>query len=280
METTGFDVFDVHHHVGDARAFLGDLLDEADGVVAPEEAAAAEMAARLRIMDEGGVRQAAVIVSHGYERPNGVADTRRVNDGIAAYRAARPDRFPVAIGVVEPLHGRASFAELQRCRDELALDGISFHARFQGTSMDGPWVGRYLERIVELGLVPLLHAVVENVDEALWKTVRLARSWPETPMLVLDVFSTFEGTKECSFAAELASNLLFDTTDCTSVDFVETFVRRFGAERVLFGTDLYSPPLGKDHISPVKDRLASGPLTTRDKELILGGNARRLFGVS
>ena len=68
-----FDVFDVHHHVGRAFDALGGDID------AGESAAALELEIRLRIMDEGGVRQAMVIPGHGYLRPDGMADTQRVN---------------------------------------------------------------------------------------------------------------------------------------------------------------------------------------------------------
>ncbi|TFG93330.1 MAG: hypothetical protein E4H11_08380 [Myxococcales bacterium] len=139
----GFDVFDCHHHVGEASGFMGGLAGRAP------EAAETELEARLAIMDRGGVRQAAVLPGHGYERPQGVADTQRANDRIAEYRDRRPDRFPVAIGIVEPLHSSHSLAEIERCARELSLVGLSFHARFQGVSMDDARIRHYVERMGE-----------------------------------------------------------------------------------------------------------------------------------
>lgn len=272
----GFDIFDCHHHVGDVTAFLGDYLGDDTG--GPADATAIEMKRRIDIMDSGGVRQAAVIPGHGYERPNGIADTRAVNTAIAAYRDEQPDRFPVAIGIAEPLYGEASLPELERCRNELRLDGISFHTRFQGASMDSPWILRYVGRMVELGLVPVLHAMTESPDEALWKCAAVARTYPGTPMLVLDGFSTFEGTKECSDVAEMCPNLLFDTSLSYNFDFIEAFANRFGSHRVVFGTDLYSPPLGR-RISHLVPQILESSLTDEDKAAVLGGNARRLFGL-
>jgi predicted TIM-barrel fold metal-dependent hydrolase len=271
-----FQIFDCHHHVGDVKAFMADALpyDAPSG----EDALAREMAERVRIMDEGGVRQAAVIPGHGYPRPNGLADTRAVNDRIAAYRDAKPDRFPVAIGIVEPLYEELSLPELDRCKGALGLAGISFHTRFQGSSMDNPWILRYVERMGELGLVPVLHAMTESPDEALWKVAGVARAFPDLPMLVLDAFSTFEGTKECSEIAERCPRLLFDTSLAYNFDFIEVFARRFGAERVVFGTDLYSPPLGR-RISHLIPQILESGLSDDEKALVLGGNARRLFGI-
>jgi predicted TIM-barrel fold metal-dependent hydrolase len=267
-----FDVFDCHHHVGDASAVMGDVLPGA------QSDAAREMEARLEIMDRGDVRQAAVIPGHGYERPHGAADTRRINDGIAAYRDRNPARFPVAIGIVEPQHGAESLGELERCARSLRLAGISFHARFQGVSMDTPWIRRYVARMGELGLVPVLHALGESTDEALWKVASLARGFPALEMLVLDAFAGFETTKECFEVAQLCPNLLFDTSLAYNFDAIEGFARRFGAGRVVFGTDLYSPPIGR-RISHLLPQILESSLSDAEKAAILGANARRLFGV-
>ena len=171
-----FDIFDCHHHVGDVRAFMP--LTGDDDAPTEGDALAAERAERVRIMDDGGVHQAAVIAGHAYPRTNGIADTRVVNDRMAAYRDAQPDRFPVAIGLVEPIFEAACLPELDRCANELGLAGISFHTRFQGVSMDSPWVARYVGHIGELGMVPVLHAMTESADEALWKTAEVATRVP------------------------------------------------------------------------------------------------------
>lgn len=269
-------IFDCHHHVGDVRSFMP-LTGDAD---APTDGAAlaAERAARIAIMDADGVAQALVIPGHAYPRHRGLADTVEVNDRIAAYRDAQPDRFPVAIGVVEPTFEEHGLPELDRCAHELGLVGISFHARFQGVSMDSPWVLRYVERIGEIGLVPVLHALTESSDEALWKTAAVARAFPDLAMLVLDAFASFEGTREAFTVAERCPNLVFDTSLAYNFDGLEHFARSFGADRVAFGTDLYSPPLGR-RISHLIPQIRASSLSATDQALVLGGTARRLFGI-
>jgi predicted TIM-barrel fold metal-dependent hydrolase len=229
-------------------------------------------------MDEGGVRQALVIPGHGYLRPNGIADTRAVNDEIAAYRDATPARFPVACGIVEPSDGAASFGEIDRVTDELGLVALSFHTRFQGVSMDSQWILRYLERMGERGLVPIMHAMDDTPEEALWKLASIARSLPDLTELALDAFGGFEATRQCFFVADVAPNVVWDTSLSDHFDFIEDVARRFGADRVVFGTDLYSHPVGR-RISHLIPQVVASSLPDDDKAAILGGTARRLFGV-
>ena len=273
--TQAFPVLDVHHHVGSAFRALGGAVDE---VADAADAGATELASRLEIMDRGGVEQAIVIPGHGYLRPRGIADTRAENDAIAAYRDRTPHRFPAAVGIVEPRDGDASFAELDRCRHELGLAGISFHTRFQGVSLDSRWIRSYCERMAELGLVPVIHAMGDTPEEALWKLADLARWLGDTPVLALDAFSGYEPTRECFFVAEVAPNVVFDTSLSYNFDFIEDFAGRFGAHRVVFGTDLYSPPVGR-RISHLLDQIVASALSDDDKAAVLAGNARRLFGL-
>jgi predicted TIM-barrel fold metal-dependent hydrolase len=271
-----FDVFDVHHHVGRAFDALGGEIEAGDD--RSSEFAAIELADRLRIMDDGGVRQAMVIPGHGYLRPRGLADTRAVNDEIAAYRDRTPERFPVACGIVEPRDGSAAFAEIDRVADELGLVALSFHTRFQGVSLDSRWILRYLERMGERGLVPVIHAMDDTPEEALWKLASLAREVPDLTMLALDAFSGFEATRQCFFVADVAPNVVFDTSLSYNFDFIEDFAVRFGAERVVFGTDLYSHPVGR-RISHLLPQIEASGLSGADKAAVLGGTARRLLGV-
>jgi len=276
-----YRILDVHHHVGSAFLALGGEIDASTSAVASstkKTPAELELASRLEIMDGAGVDQAIVIPGHGYLRPRGLPDTMAENDLIARYRDRLPTRFPAAVGIVEPAYGDACFAELERCKRELGLAGISFHTRFQGVSLDSRFILAYVKKMAELGLVPVVHAMNETPEEALWKLAVLARSIPETPVLALDAFGSFEATRECFFIAEVAPNICFDTSLSYNFDFIEDFARAFGAERVVFGTDLYSHPVGR-RISHLLPQIKASALTREQKTAILSGNARRLFGV-
>jgi predicted TIM-barrel fold metal-dependent hydrolase len=79
-----------------------------------------------------------------------------------------------------------------------------------------------------------------------------------------------------SSLAEIVPNVVFDTSLSYSFDFIEDFAVRFGAERVVFGTDLYSWPVGR-RISHLLPQIVASDLRQEDKAAILGGNARRLL---
>jgi predicted TIM-barrel fold metal-dependent hydrolase len=130
----------------------------------------------------------------------------------------------------------------------------------------------------EVGLVPILHAMDDTPEESLWKLASVAREHPDLTIVALDAFSSFEATRQCFHVAELAPNVVFDTSLSYNFDFIEDFARRFGAERVVFGTDLYSYPVGK-RISHLLPQIIQSALPDVDKAAILGGTARRLLQV-
>ena len=99
------EIFDIHHHLG---ALTGGSLQE--GVGWQDR----DYANRVRIMEANGVTHAAILAATGYIQADGIKDTMRANDVVAAYRTRDPERFPVACGTVEPLHGSRSLGELDR----------------------------------------------------------------------------------------------------------------------------------------------------------------------
>lgn len=261
-------VIDAHNHVrAPEKANTSDVrrIDEA------------EMDDRLRCLAERGVDQAVIIAEHGYLRPHGIRDTREMNDCIANYCHTAPEKFPWGIGVVEPLYGDVGLAELERCRSELGLSGISFHTRFQGVSLEHPWVLRYLERMGDVGLVPFLHSVGESTEESLWKVDALAKELPDLTMVVLDAFSTFDQSSFLRHVADRRGNLVFDTAlAADGFDSAADIAREFGAERILYGSDLYSWSSGR-HLPDVLSQILTSDLDHLDKAKILGGNAKRIL---
>jgi predicted TIM-barrel fold metal-dependent hydrolase len=269
-------VIDAHTHyggLGDTGIGLGQATTESAAIDA-------DIAKRLATLDARGVAEAVIIGGHGYLRAEGLGDTRRVNDGLAAYRDRAPERIPAAIGIVEPLYGPRGLPELERCKQELGLRGISFHTRFQGVSIDSPWVRRYLERMGELGLVPFVHAVGESASEALWKIDGLAADLPDLPMVVLDAFSTFEQSAFVLRVAERRPNLVFDTALAHGWAFPAQVVAELGSTRVVYGSDLYSASGTVLDMYHVLDALVGSGLPPADIQRMVAGNIRSVLGLA
>lgn len=128
-------------------------------------------------------------------------------------------------------------------------------------------------------LVPFVHAMPEVTDEAPWRIAALARDFPDIRMVVLDAFATYEQTQRVMFLADRAPNLLFDTSLMCTFDTVLPFVRRFGAERLVYGSDLYSHPLGYRRTHGI-GQIIEADLSEEERTLIFSGNIRRLLGLA
>jgi hypothetical protein len=102
-------------------------------------------------MQANGVTMSAILAATGYIQADGIKDTMRSNDTVAAYRKRDTKRFPVASGTVEPLHGARSLDELERMKHELHLEGVvwtPFQGNIDHQPVRPPLKGK------ELGLLP------------------------------------------------------------------------------------------------------------------------------
>jgi predicted TIM-barrel fold metal-dependent hydrolase len=262
-------VFDVHQHYG---ALVLSSSGAADGAGADDRADHRDRAARMHRLD---VDAALLMPVNRYLRPRGAADTRDHNDRLAAYRVLEPERFPVAVGVAEPLHGAAGLDEIRRVRDEHGFVGISLHARWQGVAADDPWILRQLELMGELRMLPFVHAHADSTLESPAIVANLAAAFPDLPIVVTDAGSS--PAQLIAFAAELErhDNLHLETSLIFHPRQIERLVARFGPERLVFGTDLYSHGVHCTLNTPAA--LAEAGLDAAALRTVLDGNAHRLL---
>jgi predicted TIM-barrel fold metal-dependent hydrolase len=275
-------IIDAHNHYDSGSTHLAWLGTGSSNADEPAGKARIErdIESRMRLLDGRGVSQAVILASHGYLRPDGIADTRRINDELAEYRDTRPDRFPAVVGVVEPLFGERGLAELDRCKNELGLGGISFHTRFQGVSVDSPLVRRYIERMAELSLVPFVHAMGESSSEALWKLDLLAQDFRDVPMVVLDAFSTIEQASFVPHVAERHPQLVFDTALAHGLAFgIRAVIHRCGPAQIVYGSDIYSPGPTNPELPDVLPEILSLGISDDARAAILAGNISRVLGL-
>lgn len=177
------------------------------------------------------------------------------------------------------------------------VKGIKFHPAYQGVELDDLRYLRIMERAAELGLITLTHAGLDiGLPGAVFCTpemvMQVYRELGPIPMILAHM----GGWRQWDEVERLVVQTPFylDTAYCmrpiTPLEgepwtggSLETmaqeqflrFVKVFGAERILFGTD---SPWG-DQAKSV-EVIRALPLSQEEKDAILGGNAAKLLKLS
>ncbi|HWP59100.1 MAG TPA: amidohydrolase family protein [Candidatus Acidoferrales bacterium] len=264
------EVFDIHHHLG---SLTGGSLQEGQGWQDRD------YENRVRIMQANGVTRAAILAATGYIQAEGIKDTMRCNDTVAEYWKRDPERFPVACGTVEPLHGARSLGELERIKHDLHLHGVVWHNRFQGVAVDHQLMRPLLEKVAELGLVPLIHTNAESNMEAVWRLERLARQFPELTFVAMDALTTNVNSQLALDIAKRTPNILFDTAHVRSSGYIRHFVETVGSHRLVFGSLFYSYPPSYERCATLEE-VKAARISDPDLANILSLNAKKLFKLS
>ncbi len=178
----------------------------------------------------------------------------------------------------------------------LGLKGIKLHPAYQAANFDDLRYLRILDRAGELGLIVLTHAGVDiGLPSPVYCTPEMVLNALNQVGPVKLVLAHMGGWRQWDQVEELLTSapVYLDTAfsfgpitpapDATfspdelnmmgQAQFLR-FVQKFGAHRLLFGTD---SPWG-DQAADVK-RIQALPLSQAEKDAILGGNAQQLLGI-
>lgn len=261
------EICDIHHHLG---SLSGGSLQEGEGWMD------VDYAGRLAMMEENHIDYVGILGATGYIQADGIKATMRSNDIIAEYRRRDPKRFPVAAGLVEPLHGPASLGELERIKHELHFEGVVWHNRFQGVAVDHPLMRTIMKKMSELGLVPFLHTNAESNIEAAWRLERLAQEFSDMTFIAMDALA---GRAHGLMALEIAKrrpNIIWDTSGAHDARFLKRFVEEAGSDKLVLGSTYYSTPPSYRENGPLH-LLREADLREKDLENVLALNVKRLF---
>ncbi len=248
-------IIDVHSHVD--RTITSDVGQTVDEWIA--------------LMASSGVDQAVLSVAAGGLQSEGIADTRRANDGVAAAVAARPDLFPVGLASVEVRHGAAGVAEVGRAFDELGLKGLAFHATFEGFSVDSAAFAAVLDATGGRRGLVLLHST-PDAKASPRAIAAVATGYPALTFVMGHPLFSDDQKAQAVEAVLSTPNVHVDIAYQADPATTEFFVREVGAGRVLFGSDApFFPPA--DVIRSVDE----AAISDADREAVFSGNARALL---
>jgi predicted TIM-barrel fold metal-dependent hydrolase len=234
------EVYDCHGHLGQSTPHhvIDQTLDD-----------------MVREMDRFGVRVCCVFGLEGV-----FGDERYGNDLIAKAIRRYPNRF-VGFTMVNPNHGeRAMLEELERGLG-LGMKGIKLICDYHGYPREGP--------LVDLAC-QFAHQHRQFVLHHYWggaaQMERLCRAYPDA------CFFTGHSTPEYAEVVRQLDNLYISTCPFYDWNQTEQYVALYGADRILFASDLTDLPLAWG-LAPI----LYARLPEEDKRKILGGNLRRLL---
>jgi predicted TIM-barrel fold metal-dependent hydrolase len=258
-------VFDIHAHFDPPSENFADFGS-------PDEVIAKDYAQRVKYLDRNGIEQSVLTTGFTYRRTEGIASTRKMNDLVANYIAKHSDRFPVALGTVQLSDGEASLVELERMAKDLKFRGVIWHHGYTGFNIDHPFMRPLLRQARDLKLIPFIHCR-QPEHEALWRLEILAEEFPDMTFVALDTFTTGDDREHAAQILQRRKNILCDTGACVynGERTIETFVKRFGAERLLVGSD-GNPSLNLQIVR-------NAQLSPQEKQMVLSGNARKLLNL-
>jgi predicted TIM-barrel fold metal-dependent hydrolase len=258
-------LFDIHAHFDPPEENFSDFGSA-------EDAIAKDYSKRVAYMDRNGIEQSALSTGFIYGRPEGIVSTRKVNDLVATYVAKHPDRFPAGLGTVQVSDGDASLRELERMAKDLKFRGVIWHHGACGFPANHPFMRPLLRQAREVKLIPFIHGRQKEA-ESLWRLEAIAEEFPDMTFVALDTFTSAEDHEHATRILRRRNNILCDTGSCVygGERSIESFVNRFGAERLLLGTD------GEAALNLQVVRNAQ--LSPKEKQMVLSGNARNLLGL-
>jgi len=270
-----------------------------------------DMEHRVRLMDQQGVAMRALSLSspsvYDFKGDRQVELARHCNDVTAKIVASWPGRF-IGLGTLPLCDIDASLSELDRLTGELGIKGLMIGSNVAGHQMNDPRFEPVWARINQLRIpvfehpmfppgigqeefeLPLRLGFVFDTTTCATRMIYsgIFERYPDFPYIMAHTGGAlltllqrldngYQLFPDCRKyidkpPSEYAKRLYYDTASfyAPSIMMAHGIV---GADHLLWGSD--EPMIGAD------TRLIDGlPISQADKDLIVGGNAARLFGLA
>jgi predicted TIM-barrel fold metal-dependent hydrolase len=220
----------------------------------------------LADMDRHGIGRAVLSAAGEYA----AYDTAAGNAFVAGAQQRYPARF-IGFATVNPWQRGAGIEALKRAHSEQGIAGLILHPILQGFEANDPLVFPLVEAALALTM-PIYVTGGAPYLAMPYKIADLAGRYPEGRFIMGHAGWDFHF--DVPYCLEACPNLWAETSK-NGLANLEALARKFGASRLLFGSD---QPFSSYAGEIEKIRLLPG-LTDADREAIFSGNACRLLGV-
>jgi uncharacterized protein len=224
----------------------------------------------IRDLDAEGIATAVVAPTHPLD-----GDLAAANRELAGVVARSGGRL-VGLVRVAPWDGAAALADLTRAVREDDARGVFLHPAEDHYAVNDARLRPLAERAAELG-VPVVVAAGFPWQSEAPQVARFARWCPDVPVVLTNggvlnisgggqfgVHQALAGTRTCV----LTNGMYRD-------DYLAVIARKFGADRLLFGS--FAPRFDARFEHRRAGRI---DLTDDERALVMGGNAERLFRIT
>jgi len=220
------------------------------------------VAENLRLMTRCGIDKA-IISSTRAVVQDMIAGNAELAESIARY----PQQL-YAYVTTNPTCPGLSSHELERYQNNPQFVGVKIHTNYSGCAMDDPRLDAMLDIVEEWGKPLLIHTIGASAVASLRV---LAGQHPDLPIIMAHAGG--DAWRQSIAAAVDRPNLYLDFAKSTPYSgVIARALETLGATRLVFGTDatLFDPLYTKARFDAVE-------MSPPDRDLIMGGNAMRLF---
>ncbi|MBE9473892.1 MAG: amidohydrolase family protein [Chloroflexi bacterium] len=263
MSADKFEVIDTHFHFG-ADPAISEHLTVPYVKYGDQESV-------IRCLDEYGISRAVLLPPDRILNPPTDVNYQMVNEAVASAVETNSERLKGAIRI-NPLFGEEFvWTTIQHFVENRGLGGIKLVARADFYNPSNISVmGPVLEAAGKYNIPVLFHSGHPSRDLPSLQGYA-AKHYPDTRVIIAHM-GLHDYVSETIIACQEIPNLYADMSQAWPYD-IKAFVRKVGADRLLFGTDA---PFQSPKVERIK--VEECRLSDHELELIFYKNAKRVWG--
>jgi len=194
----------------------------------------------------------------------------RANEAIAQAVKKYPNKL-IGFGTCNPWFKNAADT-VKKSFEVLGLRGLKLHPFLHGYALSSHTLTDPIYRVCADLRIPIMAHGGDNIFNHPYEFEEMARTFPEVIQIIVHMGSMYL-CDQARLVAKRNTNIFLDTTAVFTGD-IEMAVKEVGAHKVIMGSDW---PTGSSIIAIKKVNTAVS--NQKDRDLILGGNISRIFGL-